>query len=55
MSVLSQTFLTLVSSHLVAFSFLSAWHNFECLYYFIDFTFFFTDSINTFAGLNEGM
>ena len=31
MTILSQSFLAFVRSHLVAFSFLSAWHN--CYYY----------------------
>ena len=34
MTILSQSFLTLVGSHLVAFSFLSAGHNSYCLIFF---------------------
>ncbi len=52
MTILSQSFLTLVSGHLMSFSFFSAWHNF-LLSYFL--TFPFTSVTKLFDGLNEGM
>ncbi len=56
MSVLSKTFLTLVSRHLMTFSFFSAWHdpnNFRLDNYFEEWSF--TSPINDFEALNEGM
>ena len=52
MSILFESFFTLVRSHLVAFSFLSAWH---CLDNFLLKTYFFTSLTNVLAGLKEGM
>lgn len=52
MSILFEAFLTLVGSHLVAFSLFSAWH---CLSNFLLKTYFFTSFKNVLAGLKEGM
>ncbi len=35
MSILAQTFFTLVSGHFMSFLFLSAWHSCDCLFYLL--------------------
>ena len=69
MTILSKTFFSFVSCHLVAFSFLSAWHDFyyflvnvpeKCFFspgldnYFLSVASL-TSFINTLAGLNAGI
>ena len=52
MSVLFQTFFTLVCGHLVGLTFFSARHICDV---FLNNTYFFTCDTNDLAGLNEGM
>ena len=55
MTILSQSFFTLVGSHFVAFSFLSAGHNVNYLVrLIIDKFYYFTSSIKVLAGLKAG-
>lgn len=53
-TILSQSFLTLVSRHFMSFSLLSAWHNSIVLNYFLN-NYLLTFSIKVFAGLNAGI
>ena len=52
--VLSQSFFTLVRSHLVAFLFLSAWHSFKFLNVICKIVDYFIFAIKLLAGLNAG-
>ncbi len=79
-SILAQTFFTLVRSHFMSLSFLTAWHNLKVLIGFVFYSsklrlqqsyvkystdksvlysrlaaYFFTELINTFAGLKAGI
>ncbi|EJW97185.1 membrane protein [gut metagenome] len=56
MSVLSQSFFTLVRRHFVSFFLLSAWHSFKFLWVNTKIVYyFFTDNVNVLAGLNAGI
>ena len=56
MSVLSQSFFTLVSRHFMSFSFLSAWHSFKnFIRLILNVNYFFTERVNVLAGLNAGI
>ena len=55
MSVLSQSFFTLVRRHFMSFFLLSAWHSLKFLWLILLFIYFFTAIVNVFAGLNAGI
>ena len=56
MSVLSQSFFTLMSRHFMSFFLLSAWHSFKFLWVNTKLIpYFLTDNVNVLAGLKAGI